>query len=133
MKTTAIDLRKTPVHLGLTAKVKVMPVFTGDMAWYETYSKLVESDGIEGRLVTLHSFDESWNSWEMHPVGEELVLCIAGEITLIQQIDDQQAATTLRPGQAVINPAGIWHTADVSASATALFITAGAGTEHRLR
>jgi hypothetical protein len=31
------------------------------------------------------------------------------------------------------NPPGWWHTADVTGSATALFITAGLGTEHRAR
>jgi len=27
----------------------------------------------------------------------------------------------------------VWHTADVEGHATALFVTAGAGTQHRLR
>ena len=40
---------------------------------------------------------------------------------------------TLGPGEAVINPRGVWHTADVEDPATVLFITAGAGTENRPR
>ena len=36
-------------------------------------------------------------------------------------------------GEYAINPPGTWHTADVEASATALFITAGEGTDHRPR
>ena len=32
-----------------------------------------------------------------------------------------------------INAPGVWHTADVTGEATALFITAGKGTEHRPR
>ena len=40
---------------------------------------------------------------------------------------------TLEPHQAVVNPPGVWHTADVSGPVTALFITAGMGTEIRPR
>jgi hypothetical protein len=40
---------------------------------------------------------------------------------------------TLGAGQYVINEPGTWHTADVAGSATALFITAGLGTQHRAR
>lgn len=36
-------------------------------------------------------------------------------------------------GDYAINPRGVWHTADVAGHATALFITAGVGTEHRPR
>jgi quercetin dioxygenase-like cupin family protein len=62
------------------------------------------------------------------------VICIAGEITLIQEWPDGRAArVTLRAGDYVVNPPGVWHTADVEGAATALFITAGLGTEHRPR
>jgi len=39
----------------------------------------------------------------------------------------------LNAGQYAINAPGVWHTADVSGKATALFITAGMGTQHRPR
>lgn len=39
----------------------------------------------------------------------------------------------LSPSMYFINKAGVWHTADVPSAATALFITAGQGTEHRPR
>jgi hypothetical protein len=39
----------------------------------------------------------------------------------------------LRAGEYAINPRGVWHTAGVASHATALFITAGMGTEHRPR
>jgi hypothetical protein len=39
----------------------------------------------------------------------------------------------LGPGEFAINDPGVWHTADVDAPATALFITAGVGTEVRPR
>ena len=47
--------------------------------------------------------------------------------------DGSVSTTTLGPGQYAINDPGVWHTADVAGVASALFITAGLGTEHRPR
>ena len=66
------------VHLGLGATVEPLPRHDGDMAWYAEYGPAHASDGAEGRLVSMYTFDESWDSWEMHPHGSELVLCVAG-------------------------------------------------------
>jgi hypothetical protein len=55
-------------------------------------------------------------------------------MTLIQEKPDGSVSTTrLEPGQYAINEPGTWHTADVENAATALFITAGMGTDHRPR
>jgi hypothetical protein len=131
---TGTDIQSHPIHLGLGASAVVEPVFTGAMEWYEGYVKRHGVDGLEGRLVTMHSFAGSWDIWEMHPNGSEVVLCTAGSITLHQQRADGSCATVqLGPGQYAINEPGTWHTADVQGSATALFITAGWGTQHRPR
>ena len=108
------DLSRFPVHLGLGATVKRQPEFTGGMDWYTGYGERHGGDGVEGRLVTIHSFAAPWDTWEMHPLGDELVLCLAGRITLHQEIEGEGAApATLEPHQAVVNPPGVWHTADV--------------------
>ncbi len=127
------DLAKFPAHLGLGACVERLDEFDGSPAWYERYSEAHDGDGVEGRLVSLHTFDAPWTSWEMHPHGDELVVCVSGRITLHQEIDGRVATATLDAGQAVVNPPGAWHTADVDGRATALFITAGLGTEVRAR
>ena len=104
------------------------------MDWYAAYTERSAGDGADGRLVSFHTFSESWTSWEMHPAGDEVVFCVAGELTLIQEgADGAQTSLTLRAGDYAINPPGVWHTADVAAPASALFITAGLGTEHRER
>lgn len=122
-----------PIHLGLGATAIPQPEF-GGMPWYEAYSARVAADGREGRLVALHRFDESWDSWEMHPAGDEVVVCLEGSMTLHQELPDGTARTeTLDAGDYAINPPGAWHTADVDGSALALFITAGEGTTHRPR
>ena len=130
--TNGVSLERFPLHLGLGARAVAQPEFTG-MDWYAPYVERHAADGDEGRLVSLYSFSESWTSWEMHPVGDEVVICTAGEIALIQELPDGPHKVMLRAGEYAINPKGVWHTADVALSATALFITAGRGTEHRPR
>ena len=125
-------LDRFPIHLGLGARAVPQPEFTG-MDWYDAYVDRHAADGEEGRLVQLFSFSENWTSWERHPLGDEVVICTAGEVTLIQEMSDGVQKVTLRAGDYAINPRGVWHTADVAGPATALFITAGQGTEHRPR
>ena len=131
----AIDLSVHPIHLGLGAIAVVEPEFAGGGEWYAGYGQRHDAaDGAEGRLVSMHTFTDSWDVWEMHPVGHEVVLCTAGTMTLHQEHPDGTSATvTLRVGEYVVNPPGTWHTADVDGEATAVFITAGMGTEHRAR
>lgn len=130
-------LKDYPVHLGLGAKVTLQDEYSGTPRWYQRYAERAAADGKEGRLVTMHSFTKSWDSWEMHPHGEELVICIQGMLTVIQEINGRHEKNRLRVGESIINPAGVWHTADVEDDegdeVTALFITAGLGTEHRPR
>ena len=123
-----------PIHLGLGATAQIEPRFTGEMDWNADYGARHGDDGAEGRLVTLHSFTQSWDMWEMHPRGSEVVLCTAGSIALHQETPDGRVTSvTLGPGEYAINEAGVWHTADVEDAATALFVTAGLGTQHRPR
>jgi quercetin dioxygenase-like cupin family protein len=131
--TKPLSLERFPLHLGLGARAVPQPEFTG-MEWFADYVDRNAADSNEARLVSMYSFGENWTSWERHPVGDEAVICTAGEITLIQEAPDgTHQRTTLRAGDYAINPRGVWHTADVAGRATALFITAGVGTEHRPR
>lgn len=134
MSETKNELSTYPAHLGLGATVVMEPEFTGDLSWYGGYGERHGADGVEGRLVSQHTFSQPWDVWEMHPRGEELVLCTNGVISLIQQqADGSQLKIELNSGEYAINPRGVWHTADVTGSATAVFITAGEGTEHKPR
>jgi mannose-6-phosphate isomerase-like protein (cupin superfamily) len=132
MTSGAFDLRTQPVHLGLGARATPQEPFDG-MAWYERYSERTAEDGVEGRLVSLSELSEPWDSWEVHPSGEELVVCLDGELTVHQETPEGVRTIVLGPDQAVVNPPGTWHTADVDRPTRVLFITAGAGTDHRPR
>ena len=97
------------------------------------YGSRNAADGHEGRLVAIHTFTEPWSMWEMHPKGSEVVVCLKGHLTLIQERGTEHVRIEIPEGAAAVNPPGIWHTADVSGPTTALFITAGEGTAGRPR
>lgn len=131
---TVNNITTHPIHLGLGATAEIEPSFTGSMDWYTDYMERHADDGVEGRLVSMYTFSESWDMWEMHPQGSEVVLCTAGTMTLHQEKKDGSVVEVkLAAGEYVINEPGTWHTADVENEATALFITAGLGTQHRPR
>lgn len=127
------SLLENPLHLGLGASAIPQPPITG-IDWYQGYEERNGHDGAEGRLVSMHRFSESWDSWEMHPLGDEVVLCVSGRMTLYQEhVDGTEATIILGPNDYAVNSPGTWHTADIFEETLALFITAGAGTEHRPR
>lgn len=128
-------LRDFPVHLGLGGRVGELPRFDGTGEWYQRYEQTTAPDGADGRLVSWHEFDTSWDSWEVHPHGDELVLCVSGVITLVQDVGGVEQRVELRAGEWAVNPPGVWHTADLApdAIATCVFVTAGMGTQNRPR
>jgi mannose-6-phosphate isomerase-like protein (cupin superfamily) len=131
--TEPFDLHTTHAHLGLGARVEPLPDFQWTPEYLDAYVERTASDGNEGRLVVLLEQPASWDSWERHPAGDELVVLLSGRVDLIQEIDGEHRVVELTPGMAVINPPGVWHTADVHEPGEALFITAGRGTKARPR
>ena len=133
LRAAVTSLLEQPIHLGRGGRAIAEPPFAG-MEWYDAYEKRHADDGADGRLVSLYRFEESWSSWEMHPSGDEVVLCLEGRMTLHQQLPDgTERAIELGPNEYAINPPCAWHTADCSGAVLALFITAGEGTQHRPR
>ncbi|MGO9873454.1 MAG: cupin domain-containing protein [Acidimicrobiia bacterium] len=133
MSDDVFDLSRNPAHLGLGARVERLAEFDDSPDWYVRYGQTQSGDGLEGRLVSMHTFDAPRTTWEMHPNGDELVLCVEGRITLHQEVEGAGRKVTLQAGEAAINPPGAWHTADVEGRATAVFITAVTGTQIRDR
>lgn len=130
---SVFDLSTTFVHLGLGATASELPDFAWTKEYLDGYEESTAGDGIEGRLVTMSPVEETWTTWERHPAGEELVVQLSGRSVLIQDLPDGENRLELGPGQATINPKGVWHTADVIEPGRALFITPGRGTSHRPR
>jgi mannose-6-phosphate isomerase-like protein (cupin superfamily) len=134
MDDLTFDLSRFPLHLGLGGAIHRLPEMDGTMAWFERYGAAHGADGDDGRLVTMFTSTGDWDSWEVHPHGDELVLCVSGRMTLHQELADGTERTVeLGPGEGVVNPPGAWHTADVDGEAVGLFITSGRDTQHRPR
>jgi mannose-6-phosphate isomerase-like protein (cupin superfamily) len=125
----AFNLTDVFIHLGLGATATPLPEFTWSPDYLAGYQERFAADGAEGRLVCVLAQDATWDSWERHPAGEEVVVLLSGRVDLVQEIDGTEHVVELQPGQAVINPAGVWHTARVHEPGVALFITPGRGTE----
>lgn len=126
-------LAEVPIHLGLGATARPLLDFGWSSEQMAAYGASTAGDGAEGRLVLLDTQATTWSSWERHPAGEEVVLLLTGRVDLIQDLDGGHRRIELHPGEFVINPAGVWHTADVIEPGDSLFITPGKGTEHRPR
>ena len=90
-------------------------------------------DDLAGRLVAIFRYDADWNSWEMHPDGDEIVLLLSGAVDLVLDEAGGERTVELRDRAAVVVPRGVWHTANAIAPSEALHITRGAGTVHRPR
>ena len=54
-------------------------------------------------------------------------ILLSGRIDIVQEIDGADHVVALRPGDAMINPTNVWHTARVHEPGVALFVTPGDG------
>ena len=82
-------------------------------------------------LISCHTFNEAWSTWEMHPEGDECVLLVSGSATMALLRDGAEHTTSLdTPGQYIVVPRGAWHKATEADTAMMLFITPGEGTQN---
>lgn len=129
--TQAIDrfhLSSTYVVLG--NKGDATPIAVSDRFFKDLEQQFGDFSG--RRLVSHFTFDTDWDTWEMHPAGEEFVCLLSGQVDLILEQDGVENTVRLdAPGTYVLVPPGIWHTAKVHAPSSMLFITPGEGTQNR--
>jgi quercetin dioxygenase-like cupin family protein len=137
MQSHPIDLAATPVHLSGIHKNAdpsvVLEGFNFDGESFGQYIARYSSDESPGRIVMIESSPADWTTWERHTQGEEIVVVLSGAGEFIQEIDGVHQRIPLVAGTAIINPSGVWHTADITAPLTALYITPCPGTEHKPR
>jgi quercetin dioxygenase-like cupin family protein len=100
----------------------------GDRFWATIQER---SDLDEGRLMGVTGQNADWDHWERHPAGEEILTLLSGEMELILEMEGSERRAVLRAGETFIVPRGIWHRALVKEAGRLLFVTPGAGTEHR--
>jgi len=134
-----VDLRTTPLHLGPGSRARPVQGFSWAPEALEAYTEAVAADGAEGRLVTIFDGDGPGEHAERHPAGDEVVICLSGRVRVVRHPDDpgnpgaSGDEVVLEPGEATVNPAGVWHTVDTDGPSRMLTITAGLGSEHRPR
>jgi quercetin dioxygenase-like cupin family protein len=128
-----VNLLTTPLHLGLGSRARPVQGFAWNPEVLHAYTAAVEADGAEGRMVIMIDGEGPGDHWERHPAGDEVVACLSGRITVIRDTGDTTEAVALGPGEATVNPAGVWHAVDIDGHARILTITPGVGTEHRPR
>jgi mannose-6-phosphate isomerase-like protein (cupin superfamily) len=86
----------------------------------------------DGRVLSVFDYEGDWTWWERHPLGDELVYVLTGEMEFLLDAGDRQWSVLLSPGSAAIVPTGTWHSARVPKPSTVLFVTpTPAKTEHR--
>ena len=123
------DIQQTYLHVqdgGATVPLPVSATF-----WQElgsgAYPQLEQ-----GRLMSAYTFAEPWAMWERHLAGEELVMLLSGAATLVlEESQGEREVHLATVGSYVLVPRGVWHTARTTVPTTMLFLTPGAGTEHR--
>ena len=125
----ANEIVDTYLHFRDGGRADVVPV--SDSFWAElSAGKHAQLD--QGRLMSAFTFSEPWSMWERHPAGEELVMLLSGAATVVLDESGQQRTVELStPGAYVLVPRNVWHTARTAVPTTMLFLTPGAGTEHR--
>jgi len=117
------------LHLRGDGELASLPV--SDRFWEELGSGAYPQLD-EGRLLSAFSFAEPWSTWERHPAGEELVMLLSGAATLLLEEDGRVRKVDLdETGDFILVPRNVWHTARTRVPTTMLFLTPGAGTEHR--
>jgi len=130
------DLSRTPIHLDSVNESENPAVPLTDFGFdgpsFEAYISTHCVAG-PGRLVMVETTASSWMHWECHTLGDELVIVLEGRADLIQECAGENVVLPVQAGSTIINPKGVWHTADVSESLKAIYITPCKGTEHRER
>lgn len=128
-----IDITKIPIHLAPGGKARPIEDFDWSEEQLAAYARETAGDGPDGRMVMMFHMAGAWTSWERHPAGAEVVIACTGTHRFVQELDDGEHEVELAPGQALINPPGVWHTADSGDGGWIVTITPGQGTEHRPR
>ncbi|MEM7020832.1 MAG: cupin domain-containing protein, partial [Pseudomonadota bacterium] len=69
------------------------------------FAKLAEYR--DGGIFVTHYAGNS--EWERHANGDEIVMVVEGETTLILLLNDEEVANTLKAGEFLVVPGNIWH------------------------
>jgi len=126
---TSASIHSTFLRLRPDSSIEKLPV---DASFWPRLMDGKLGDFHHEYLVTCSTGGSDWQSWEIHPNGDEIVMLISGRATMILETDAGHVPVELEgPGSFAFVPRGTWHTAKLHAESVMLFITAGEGTRGR--
>ncbi|NJN58068.1 MAG: hypothetical protein HC879_11530 [Leptolyngbyaceae cyanobacterium SL_5_9] len=117
-------------YVVLEEKGDAIPIEVSDRFYQDLEQRFGDFKG--KRLISHYTFEQDWDSWEMHPAGDEFVCLLSGQVDFVLKQNGTENTVHLNtPGTYVLIPRGIWHTAKVHTPSSVLFITPGEGTQCR--
>ena len=119
-------LDSTYVNLRPNDRARALKV--GPRFWAKIHKRADLSDG---RLVGVTPQKVDWPIWERHPAGEEILIMLSGEMGLVLELPAGEKRVRLKAGQSFVVPRGVWHRGLAGKPGKLMFITPGAGTQHR--
>ncbi len=121
---TTFDLERTYLSLDGRGGVATHSV----EGFWET---VATNPAIKENLVGVYAGATDWPSWEMHPQGDEVLVLLEGELTMLFEREAGEEPHPMRAGATLVVPAGVWHRALILRPGKLLGITYGAGTLHK--
>ncbi|TCP42049.1 cupin domain [Tamaricihabitans halophyticus] len=127
--TEILDLSRTYLHLNESG-AEQLPV--DDQFWERVISGALP---LPGWLVAVFEFPEAddgeQGDSEMHPLGDEVHLCLSGAMSAVLEYDTGTKVIDFAAGEACQVPRGTWHRLVARQPSRIVSFTFGTGTEHR--
>jgi hypothetical protein len=106
--TGAIDLKRTYLHF--TQAHGIDPYDAGAQFWDDLMSERLR---LTGRLVgCMRMSNGRLDHRERHPAGDEFLLLLSGEVTIVLDEAQGQRRVRLQAAEAFVVPKGVWHLRD---------------------
>lgn len=86
---------------------------------------------LDGILVMASVLTEDVGHWEVHPAGDEILLLLSGEMTVVLEHQPEDETFPLKAGETFVVPRGRWHRVKVIEPGELVFMTPGEGTDHK--
>ena len=122
----AFTLDSTYIHLRPDESALAME---GGPAFWQHIEERHDLD--HGRLMGSTDQNKDWDHWERHPAGDEILTLLSGELEIVLDLPGREQRSRIQAGETFVVPKGIWHRGIVHQPGTLMFVTPGAGTQHR--
>lgn len=99
----------------------------GEAFWSRPLEEI--NAGHQDLMVTKFAYRENWPTQEMHPLGDEIITLMSGEVEYILSPGPEEECVRMKAGEMIVIPKGTWHTALVISQAVAQHILMGQGTQ----